>query len=63
MVSVVLKGLPYGLVGIRQDPDSLALRPEIGLAILDKTKLDQAKTRNEEMLERMRRRQRGLDDA
>jgi len=52
-----------GLVGIRQDPDSLALRPEIGWAILDKTKLDQARTRNEEMLEGMRRRQRGLDDA
>jgi hypothetical protein len=52
-----------GLAGIRQDPDSLALRPEIGWAILDKTKLDQARTRNEEMLERMRRRQRGLDDA
>jgi hypothetical protein len=32
-----------GLVGIRQDPESLALRPEIGWAILDKQKITQIK--------------------
>jgi hypothetical protein len=39
-----------GLVGIRQDPDSLALRPDIGWAILDKGRIAQIRVEEKERI-------------